>query len=115
MLRDSKEEIRSISAKLPMMDVEIIKTYMRGCVQGFCCNDPKKPFSVRVLFGGENRDWRSTPLQRLYDFYKREGATDEEAHDRAKKDAGWLLKAVLSEDLYTYECIDGYTKEYIRR
>ena len=100
MSLEPKSRLQSISAKIPAMDVEIIKTYMRGCVQGFCCNDSSKSFSVRVLFGGENGDWRNTPMQRIYDYHKREGATDEDAHERAAVDAGWLLKAVL--DIWYY-------------
>lgn len=107
-----KSRIQAISAKLTPMDVEIIKTYIRGCVQGFCCNDSTKPFSVRALFGGENSDWRNTPMQRIYDYYKREGATDEEAYDRTAIDAGWLLKSVLDEDDNRFTWTDGYTKEY---
>lgn len=110
-----KSKIQSISAKLSQMDIEIIKVYMRGCVQGFCCNNSTKSFSVSTLFGGENRDWRDTPMQRIYDYHKREGATDKEAYDRTKKDAGWLLKAVLDEDeCREYYWKSGRTNEYIR-
>ncbi len=111
-----KSKIQSISAKLSQMDIEIIKVYMRGCVQGFCCNDSTKSFSVRTLFGGENRDWRNTPLQHIYDYYKREGASDEKAYDRAKEDAGKLLKAVLDADknnIYIYK--QGYPNEYSKK
>lgn len=111
-----KSRIQAISAKLTPMDVEIIKTYIRGCVQGFCCNDSTKPFSVRALFGGENSDWRNTPMQRIYDFYKRTGKTDDEAYDCTAKDAGHLLKMVLNEDSdYSYDWKKGYTNIYTRK
>ena len=104
-----KSRIQAISAKLTPMDVEIIKTYIRGCVQGFCCNDSTKAFSVRILFGGENGDWRNTPMQRIYDYYKRRGHTDKEAYKRAAIDAGRLLKRVLDEDK---NCIYTFTKKH---
>lgn len=111
-----KTKTRAISAKLSQLDVDLIKTYMQGCVRGFCSNDSTKEFSVSVLFGDKNRDWRNTPMQRIYDFYKRIGKTDDEAYDCAAKDAGHLLKMVLNEDSdYSYDWKKGYTNIYTRK
>lgn len=111
MLYDSNSVIRAVSADVLPTDIEAAKIYIKGAVHCFCKNNPSEKFSARTLFGGENRDWNDTPLQKIYDYYAGNNAND--AVNRAAVDVGWLLKTVLAEDKkWTYNEINGYIKEY---
>lgn len=113
MLKDFQGTIHSIYAKIPPVDIETAKVHIRGAVRSFCKNNPDQEFSVRILFGGENKDWSDTPLQRIYDYYVKEGYSD--AEKRAATDVGWLLKTVLHEDKYTYDhTVSGQIRVYIK-
>lgn len=113
MLKNQNSSIRSISAQISEGDAQCAKTYIMGVVHGFCNNNDNQHFSVQLLFGGENKDWRGTPLQVIYEYYAQKGYAD--AAERAARDVGWLLKAVLQEDRnLLYDEVDGYTKEYFR-
>lgn len=113
MLKNPNSTIRSISADILAVDTEVAKVYIKGAVHCFCKNNPNEKFSARTLFGGENKDWNDTPLQKIYDYYVKKGVND--AVNRAAVDVGWLLKSVLSEDKkWTYDETNGYTKEYFK-
>lgn len=86
------------SAKLTVEETELAKRYLQGAVHSFCKNNPGVAFSLRDLVGGENKDWRETPLQPIYDYHISLGKTKEKAKRQAAIDAGWLLKAVLAEE-----------------
>lgn len=105
MIINNTKQIRRISAKLIPVDEEIIKVYMLGAVDAFCNVKPDEPFSARILFGGNNRNWNGTPMQKLYDYQLKEGKTYDEAFDLAAKDAGWLLKTVLNDDARIFEIV----------
>lgn len=105
MIINNTKQIRRISAKLIPVDEEIIKVYMFGAVDAFCNVKPDEPFSARILFGGNNRNWNGTPMQKLYDYQLKEGKTYDEAFDLAAKDAGWLLKTVLNDDARIFEIV----------
>ncbi len=96
--RNNWGKIQNPSAKLPEEEMELIKRYLQGAVHSFCKNNPNKAFSVRDLLGGENKDWGETPLQPIYNYHISLGKTEEKAKKQAASDAGWLLKAVLSEE-----------------
>ena len=98
MITNNTKQIRRISAKLIPADIEVIKVYMQGAVYAFCNVKPDEPFSARILFGGNNRNWGNTPMQKIYDYYIKEGKSEEDAHQSAAIDAGRLLKAVLNDD-----------------
>jgi len=100
MLKKNDKKIYRLSAKLIPVDEEIIKVYMQGAVYAFCNTNKNEVFSARILFGGDNRNWGGTPMQKLYDYYIKEGKTEEDAHQSAAIDAGRLLKAVLERDQY---------------
>ena len=103
--------IKSISAKLSDLEIENAKLYIKGAVHSFCKNSKGEDFSVRILFGGDNRNWYDTPIQTIYNYYEANQYAD--PAERAAIDVGWLLKAVLSEDKSrTYDEIDGYTNSY---
>ena len=76
-------------------------------MRGFCNANPTKPFSVRILFGGGNRDWHGTPMQSIYNYFLAQGYSGEDAATRAAQDAGYLLKETLLEDNYKTYKIDG--------
>lgn len=64
-----------------------------------------KPFLHAFLFGGDNKNWGNTPMQKLYDYYIKEGKTEEDAHQAAAIDAGRLLKAVLERDSRKFDIV----------
>jgi hypothetical protein len=62
-----------------------------------------KWFSVRDLFGGENFDWKGTPIIKLYEKHKSKGKSDDNAIKDAGKDVGWILKKVIDDDDRKFE------------
>lgn len=105
MIKTKTSPARKISADLIPVDVEVIKAYMLGAVNAFCNVKPGEPFSARILFGGNNRNWNGTPMQKLYDYYIKEGKSKEDAHQSAAIDAGRLLKALLERDARDFEIV----------
>lgn len=105
MITNNDKRIYETSAKLIPVDKEIIKVYMLGAVNAFCNVKPNESFSIRILFGGNNRNWGDTPMQKLYDYYIKEGKSEEDAHQSAARDAGWLLKTVLNDDSREFEIV----------
>lgn len=102
---------KQISAKLSDLETANAKLYIKGAVHSFCENNKGEDFSVRILFGGDNRNWYDTPIQKIYDYYEVNQYSD--SARRAAIDVGRLLKAVLSEDKSrTYDKVDGYTNSY---
>jgi hypothetical protein len=76
-----------------------VRDFLQGAVYCWCKNRPNEWFSLRDLMGGENYHWQGTPLFVLYQKFQ--PAAD--AVERAGKDGGWLLKAVISDDARTFE------------
>lgn len=106
MLKNNHKKIYKISADILPVDIEIIKVYMQGAVYAFCNIKKDEPFSARILFGGNNKNWQGTPMQKLYDYYTNEGKAAEDAYKSASIDAGRLLKSVLDRDKYrTFEIV----------
>lgn len=104
---------KKISVKLSLNEINEIKLYIKGAVDGFCNINNGETFSVRRLFGGDNGNWNGTPLQAIYNYYVSVGADN--AKEKSAIDVGVLLKQVLSDDVYwEYELIKGYTNEYRR-
>lgn len=98
MLTNNTKRIYNISAKLSPADIAEIKVYIQESVGIFCSSNPGENFSVRLLFGGVNRDWNGTALQKIYDWYKNQGKNHDTAAKRAAIDVGRLLKSVLNDD-----------------
>lgn len=48
----------------------------------------------------------------MYDYYKKQGESDEEAKKNDSGDAGWLLKEVISEMPRKFETDSSYRKTY---
>lgn len=87
--------------------------FLKGAVYQFIVDNPNRDFCVRDLLGGQNRNWKCTPLQYLYDFHIRNKKTEKDAYDQAAKDAGWLLKEVLHDDQRYY--FDNSHETYFAR
>lgn len=102
------ETVRAISAQIPVVLVELAKAYIQGAVHSHCNNNADKELSVRILFGGENRNWANTPLQCLYDYHKYVNGAAKPA-EMAAKDVGWLFKSVLINDPRTFEYVGNDT------
>lgn len=105
MLTNNTTKTYKISANLIPVDEEIIKVYMQGAVYAFCNTNKGEAFSVRILFGGDNRDWSGTPMQKIYDYYIKNGKSYDDAAENAAVDAGRLLKAVLERDSRKFEIV----------
>lgn len=60
-----------------------------------------------VLVGGENFQWKGTPLHVLYEKHIKAGKGRKSAIKAAARDLGWLVKSVLSEDKRTFEVGKG--------
>ncbi len=105
MITNNTTKTYNISAKLIPADEEIIKVYMQGAVYAFCNTNKGEAFSTRILFGGDNKNWGDTPIQKLYDYYIKEGKSEEDAHQSSTIDAGRLLKAVLERDSREFEIV----------
>lgn len=103
MIINANQTVRTISAKIPPENIELAKAYIQDAVHSHCNNNADKEFSVRILFGGDNKDWADTPLQCIYDYHKSNGS--EHPADDAAKDVGWLFKSVLIDDKRTFECV----------
>lgn len=93
-----------------LTDAEKIKAvrYISGKIDEYLAIE-NKPFSVRVLFGGYNRDWSETPLQNIYTYYcklyRDRGHSDykERAKKQSAKDVGDLLKTAMYESAKCFE------------
>ena len=104
---------KKISVKLSLNEINEIKLYIKGAVDGFSNINNGETFSVRRLFGGDNGNWNGTPLQAIYNYYVSVG--EDNAKEKSAIDVGVLLKQVLSDDVYwEYELKKGYANEYRR-
>ena len=108
MIVKTNQTVRNISAKIPVVNIELAKAYIQGAVHSHCNCNADKEFSVRILFGGDNRDWGNTPLQCIYDYHKYVRMSKNPAEDAAK-DVGWLFKSVLISDARMFEYVDKNT------
>lgn len=64
MITNDNAKTYNISANISPIDIELCKVYIRGAVNAICNYSENAEFSVRILFGGNNRDWYKTPLQK---------------------------------------------------
>lgn len=116
MLINSNKRIYNISARLIPADIEIIKLYILSSVNAVCnvkqSNQTNARFSVSSLFGGNNRNWAGTPLQKLYDYYKSIGKSHDAAYKQAAQDMGKLLARVLADDKRAFIVEQGRSKSY---
>jgi hypothetical protein len=85
------------------IEKEAILNFLQGAVYCWCKNRKEEWFSMRELMGGDNRDWKGTPLFVLYNKHICDGKTDEESFELAGRDSGWLLKKTIQEDSRKFE------------
>ena len=104
MITKTNQTVRKITARISRVDIELTKAYIQGAVHSHCNNNADEEFSVRILFGGDNKNWTNTPLQCIYDYHKYIGKTKDPA-DAAAKDVGWLFKSVLIDDVRVFEYV----------
>lgn len=105
MLKGISPRVKSMSAKLSNEDLELVKAYMLGAINDFCKNNKNEAFSIRIMFGEDNADWRKTPMQKIYDYHINNGKSHDEARKIAGQDAGHLLKRILNDDDRTFEFV----------
>ena len=103
MIVNTNQTIRAISAQISDVNIDLAKAYIQGAVHSHCNKNADKELSVRILFGGDNKNWANTPLQCIYDYYYDKGS--EHPSDDAAKDVGWLFKSVLINDSRTFEYV----------
>lgn len=104
MITNQNNTIKNISAKISVVNIEIVRAYIQGAVHSHCKNNPEKGLSVRILFGGDNKNWKNTPLQYIYEYYKYIRKSKKPS-EQAAKDVGWILKSVLINDKRNFEYI----------
>lgn len=95
---------------------DAIRAYLHEKVSEWCASHATgSGFAARDLIGGENRNWVGTPLQYLYDYYRRRNRGDVYAYREAAKAAGRILKGVIDIDEdHTFHITGGYrTVRYI--
>ena len=87
-----------------------IKEYLESLVKIWCLTTPEKSFTCSELLN--NADWEKKPLCYMYDYYKNQGESDEDAKKTDSGDAGWLLLEVISEMPRKFEAESNYRKTY---
>lgn len=118
------EKIDNFSTPHTLTDdeIELILAYLQGMVNLWCAVCGDKPFSARDFIGGENYDWKGTPLMMAwhgrYNRYKREYPDEtsenltEWTHNQSAIDIGHLLKRVMIEHKYHFVQLKGFGKAY---
>ena len=101
-----KSQIRNVTS-LTLTENQRIIDYLQGAVYCWCKNRKDEWFSARDLFGGDNFDWRGTPLITLYKKHKSKGKNDNDAIKAAGIDVGWILKKVINNDARKFETKDN--------
>jgi len=92
-------EVRSISDE----DRQKIMAFLQGAVYCWCKHHREEWFSLRTFSGGDNKDWRGTPLNVLYEHYINEGNSEEDSENSARLDAGAILKKIANDDKRVFE------------
>jgi hypothetical protein len=89
-----------------------ISYFLQGAVYCWCKNKKGEWFAMRDLMGGDNRDWKDTPLEVLYKKHISNGKNTDESFESAGKESGWMLKKVLHADSRNFESKNEDTKNY---
>ncbi len=91
-------EIRNVNG-IANEDQNKIIDFLQGAVYCWCKNRPDEWFALRDLMGGDNTYWKGTPLLAVYEKH----SNSPDAFELAGKDAGWLLKKTVAQDLRIFE------------
>lgn len=104
----SVREVHGLSEE----ELQKIKAFLQGAVYCWCAIRKSDWFCARDLIGGVNQNWKGYPLEVLYRRYIKDRRDHDHAFDQAAKDAGNILKRVLSEDHRMFETKKEYTRSY---
>lgn len=90
-----------------------ILAFLQGAVYCWCKNRKDEPFAARDMIGGDNNDWRGTPLMALYEYYLGGNENNSDyAIAEAGKAAGRLLFDVIANDRRVFETWESFTRMY---
>ncbi len=89
-----QSEVREVKG-ITATEKKNIIIFLQGAVYSWCKNRKDEWFAARDLLGGDNFNWKDTPLHILF-----EKSNDVE---QASKDAGWLLKKTINNYKRTFE------------
>lgn len=92
-----QSELREVYG-ITVEQLTAIEAFMQGAVYCWVKNQGSAEFAVRDLVGGENADWRPTPLQVLYEKHIGSGKAHDDAVEAAGRDLGWIVKSLLDKD-----------------
>ena len=109
MLVNETYEERNVNSVTENQKKEV-KEFLACLVRIWCLTTPEKSFTCSELLN--NADWEKKPLCYMYDYYKKQGESDEEAKNHDSVDIGWLLKEVISEMPRKFETDSSYRKTY---
>jgi len=105
-------EIRDVHG-IEEKEKQRIIDFIQGAVYCWCKNRPNEWFAMRDLMGGENFEWKRTPLYCLYQKHINLGKESNIAVLDAGKDAGWLLKRVIADDKRVFNTeVIGLVRHY---
>ena len=102
MALTSDDSIREVTGITTEEKHDIIN-FLQGAVYCWCKNRRDEWFSLRNLMGGENFDWNGTPLLALYHKHINNGHNSDVSIEKAGKDAGWILKKVIKNDIRNFD------------
>ena len=108
LVNDTYEE-RNVNSVTESQKKEV-KEFLEWLVRIWCLTTPEKSFICSELLN--NVDWQKQLLCYMYDYYKNQGESDEEAKNHDSVDIGWLLKEVISEMPRKFETDSSYRKKY---
>jgi len=91
---------------------EEITEFLQDAVDAFCNENHGEWFWARTLVGGENGNWRGTPLAVLFRNRFQVVHDHDAAHQQAGIDVGWILKRVLEDDRRTFKTNQSYGRRY---
>jgi len=99
---DEDKKLREVTT-LSIDSKNNIMSFLQGAVYCWCNVNNSNWFSARDFLGNDNKDWTGTPLIVLYNNHIKTGKSFEDAFIEAGKEAGWLLKSVISSDKRKFE------------
>ena len=100
MISVGNSRVNSVSG-ITCEEKQRIIDFLQGSVYCWCKNRKGNWFSLRDLMGGDNYYWQGTPLLPLYLKHESKGQAD--PVKEAGKDAGMILKHVISTDKRSFE------------
>ncbi len=95
-------EIRAVTGITDEGEIRM-RDFLQGQVYAWCNARTDDWFSARDLLGGLGSDWTGTPMIVLFEKHINLGKDEAQAIADAGKDAGWLLKSVIDQDIRTFE------------